>query len=120
MAAGAQQLPKHARRGDLSGVRFPVFIRSERSRDGALSPLLDSQREVETWIGRAIALGRPLHDLMVVEFCDTADAVCRLLGICLARVSQIGARSVGVASPRASSKGKCRPARFFRERMRFR
>lgn len=59
---------------DLSGVRFPVFIRSERSHDGALSPLLDSERDVETWIGRAIALGRPLHDLMVVEFCDTADA----------------------------------------------
>ncbi|MGZ8710276.1 MAG: hypothetical protein ACXW28_08630, partial [Thermoanaerobaculia bacterium] len=60
--------------GDLSGIRFPVFIRSERSHDGALSPLLGSEREVETWIGRSIALGRPLHDLMVVEFCDTADA----------------------------------------------
>ena len=60
--------------GDLSGVLYPVFIRSERAHDGALSPLLSSPREVETWIGRAIALRRPLHDLMVVEFCDTADA----------------------------------------------
>lgn len=60
--------------GDLSGLRYPLFIRSERSHDGALSPLLDSQDEVETWIGRAIALGRPLHDLLVVEFCETADA----------------------------------------------
>ena len=59
---------------DLSGVRYPVFIRSERSHDGALSPLLGSPHEVETWIGRAMALGRPLQDLMVVEFCDTADA----------------------------------------------
>lgn len=59
---------------DLSEVRFPVFIRSERSHDGSLSPLLHSHQEVETWIGRAIALGRPLHDLMVVEFCETADA----------------------------------------------
>lgn len=59
---------------DLSDVRFPVFLRSERSHDGALSPLLGSHDEVETWVGRAIALGRPLHDLMVVEFCETADA----------------------------------------------
>jgi hypothetical protein len=60
--------------GDLSGVRYPVFIRSERSHDGALSPLLGSPQDVETWIGRALALGRPLGDLMVVEFCETADA----------------------------------------------
>lgn len=59
---------------DLSDVRFPAFIRSERSHDGALSPLLGSHEEVETWIGRALALRRPLHDLMVVELCDTADA----------------------------------------------
>jgi hypothetical protein len=60
--------------GDLSSVRFPAFVRSERSHDGALSPLLHSHEEVETWIGRAMALGRPLGDLMVVEFCETADA----------------------------------------------
>jgi hypothetical protein len=60
--------------GDLSGVRFPAFVRSERSHDGALSPLLHTHEEVETWIGRAMALGRPLSDLMVVEFCETADA----------------------------------------------
>ncbi len=59
---------------DLSGLRFPVFVRAERSHDGALSPLLHTQSEVETWIGRAMALGRSLGDLMVVEFCDTADA----------------------------------------------
>ena len=59
---------------DLSGVRYPVFIRSERSHDGALSPQLHSPVEVETWIGRALALGRTLPDLMVVEFCETANA----------------------------------------------
>lgn len=60
--------------GELTGLRYPVFVRSERSHDGALSPLLPSESEVETWIGRAIALGRSLPDLMVVEFCETADA----------------------------------------------
>jgi hypothetical protein len=60
--------------GDLSGIRFPVFIRSESAHDGALSPLLHSHAEIETWVGRALALGRSLPDLMVVEFCETADA----------------------------------------------
>ena len=59
---------------DLSNIRYPVFVRAERSHDGALSPLLHSPLEVETWIGRAMALGRPLDDLMVVEFCGTANA----------------------------------------------
>lgn len=60
--------------GDWSTVRFPAFIRAERTHDGALSPLLRSPEEIDTWIGRAITLGRPLDDLLVVEFCDTADA----------------------------------------------
>jgi hypothetical protein len=60
--------------GDWSAVRFPAFIRAERTHDGALSPLLRSPEEIDTWIGRAIALGRSLDDLLVVEFCDTAAA----------------------------------------------
>jgi hypothetical protein len=59
---------------DWSGLRFPLFVRSESAHDGALSPLLHSPGEVETWVGRALALGRSLPDLLVVEFCETADA----------------------------------------------
>jgi hypothetical protein len=59
--------------GDLSGLRYPVFLRGERSHDGAVSPLLGSYREVEAAIGRALIAGRRLADLLVVEFCDTAD-----------------------------------------------
>jgi len=58
---------------DWSDVRYPAFVRSESAHDGALSPLLHTPHEVETWIGRAMALGRPLSDLLVVEFCDTAN-----------------------------------------------
>lgn len=58
---------------DWSDVRYPAFVRSESAHDGALSPLLHTPQEVETWIGRAMALGRPLSDLLVVEFCDTAN-----------------------------------------------
>jgi hypothetical protein len=60
--------------GNLTGLRYPVFLRSERSHDGALSPLLRSPREVEGAIGHALLLDRKLDDLLVVEFCDTADA----------------------------------------------
>jgi hypothetical protein len=59
---------------DLSGLRYPVFLRAERSHDGAVSPLLRSARKVDEAIGRALVTGRRLRDLLVVEFCDTADA----------------------------------------------
>jgi len=60
--------------GDWSAARYPVFLRSEGSHDGAFSPLLHSAAGVDSWIGRALAFGRPLEELLVVEFCDTADA----------------------------------------------
>jgi hypothetical protein len=60
--------------GDLAGLRYPVFLRAERSHDGAVSPLLRSPREIEAAIGRAILAGRRIEDLLVVEFCDTSDA----------------------------------------------
>jgi hypothetical protein len=68
--------PFHAARagGDLSGLRYPVFLRADRSHDGAVSPLLRSPREVDAAIGRALVAGRRIEDLLVVEFCDTADA----------------------------------------------
>jgi len=59
---------------DFAGLRYPVFLRSERHHDGALSPVLESPRAVEAAIGRALVRGRPLHDLLVVELCDTSDA----------------------------------------------
>jgi hypothetical protein len=59
--------------GDLAGLRYPVFLRAERSHDGAVSPLLRSARDVDEAIGRALVTGRRLRDLLVVEFCDTAD-----------------------------------------------
>lgn len=60
--------------GDLDGLRYPVFLRSERSHDGVVSPLLTSAREIDEAIGRALVSGRRFRDLLVVEFCDTADA----------------------------------------------
>jgi hypothetical protein len=59
---------------DFTRLRYPVFVRSEHTHDGALTPLLHSPREVEAAIGRMLVYGRSLRELLVVEFCDTADA----------------------------------------------
>jgi hypothetical protein len=59
---------------DLSGLRYPVFLRSERFHSGTLSPLLRSVGDVERAIGRAVIQGHTIGDLLLVEFCDTADA----------------------------------------------
>jgi hypothetical protein len=61
--------------GDFTGLRYPVFLRAERTHEGALSPLLHSRRAVEAEIGRALVRGRRLGELLVVEFCDTSDAL---------------------------------------------
>ncbi|HEV7768795.1 MAG TPA: hypothetical protein VGQ76_27630 [Thermoanaerobaculia bacterium] len=59
---------------DFSALRYPVFIRGERTHDGALSPILHNASEVESWIGRLVVIGRAFDELLVIEFCDTADA----------------------------------------------
>ena len=58
---------------DLNNLRYPVFVRNERLHEGALSPLLNSEREIRQAIGRALVQGHKLKDLLIVEFCDTAN-----------------------------------------------
>lgn len=59
---------------DHQALRFPVFLRSERDHGGPVSPLLHSSRDVDSAIVRALARGFRLDELLVIEFCDTADA----------------------------------------------
>ena len=59
--------------GDRNNLRFPVFVRNERLHEGALSPLLNSEREIRQATGRALVQGHKLKDLLLVEFCDTAN-----------------------------------------------
>jgi hypothetical protein len=54
--------------------RFPVFIRSEPAHTGALSPLLHSEGAIFRSLLAALVRGYRLRDLLVVEYCDTADA----------------------------------------------
>jgi hypothetical protein len=59
--------------GDLTSLRFPVFLRHERLHHGPLTSLLNSKRAVQQAIGRALVQGHSLRDLLIVEFCDTAN-----------------------------------------------
>jgi hypothetical protein len=58
----------------LDGCRFPVFVRGENDHKGRRSGLLDDAEDVRTTIGKLRAEEPELGDLLVVEFCDTADA----------------------------------------------
>ena len=55
------------------GLRYPVFVRAERSHGGNISPLLHHPKEVEAWLGRAVLQGYEFADLLVAEFHDTAS-----------------------------------------------
>ena len=71
--AGRNAFRSFRANADWSGARYPVFLRAEDDHEGAFSPLLHSAAEVDTWIGRARAMGRAVERLLVIEFCDTAD-----------------------------------------------
>ena len=58
----------------LEHFRYPVFVRSEREHEGNLSPLLGTPAEVRTAVGALLLRGHTPRDLMVVEFCSTADS----------------------------------------------
>jgi hypothetical protein len=59
---------------DFENLRYPVFMRSERAHDGNLSPLLETPAAVREALGAALLEGHSLQDLMVMEFCSTADS----------------------------------------------
>lgn len=54
--------------------RFPVFLRSESQHDGSYTALIHDQAALERETDRLLRAGLLAQDLLVVEFCDTADA----------------------------------------------
>lgn len=73
-AAGLNAFRSH-RRIDPRRLRWPVFLRTEREHDGALSPLLHGPRDLALALLRLAR--RPLAlraGLLAVEFEDTSDA----------------------------------------------
>ncbi len=68
---------------DLSGVRYPAFVREAGEHTGALSGLCHNMRELRRAIARCVARGIRLRDLLVVEFCDTRsdDGIYRKIAV---------------------------------------
>jgi hypothetical protein len=56
------------------GHRFPVFIRPEREHTGSLTPVLHNRRQLMRALAKAVLWGFRLRDLMIVEYCHTADS----------------------------------------------
>ena len=57
----------------IESLRFPVFLREETRHSGNLSPLLHSPGEVRGALRKLAVRGFHRRELLVVEFCDTAD-----------------------------------------------
>ncbi len=57
----------------LERLRFPVFVREENEHTGSLTELIHSEAELQLALRQATGRGFRLEDLLVVEFCDTAD-----------------------------------------------
>ncbi|MDZ4738232.1 MAG: hypothetical protein SGJ07_17970 [Rhodospirillaceae bacterium] len=55
------------------GWRYPVFLRSDLQHEGAYTPLLHDDAALDAEIWRLTSLGLLPQDLLIVEFCDTAD-----------------------------------------------
>lgn len=53
---------------------FPVFVRENRDHGGSLTRLLHNRREVNEALAGAMFRGHRLENLLIVEYCDTADA----------------------------------------------
>lgn len=59
---------------ELSRPRsFPVFIRGENDHQGSLTPLLDTQEELEAAIQDLDRQGKSRDDKVIIEFCDTSE-----------------------------------------------
>lgn len=55
-------------------LRYPVFVRERDDHSGALAGLIDGRAALERALVSLMLRGYVLEELLVVEFCDTADA----------------------------------------------
>jgi hypothetical protein len=53
---------------------FPVFIRPSHEHGGSLSPVLRNRRQLMQALAKAMLWGFRLRDLIIVEYCHTADS----------------------------------------------
>jgi hypothetical protein len=55
-------------------TRFPVFVREAHRHTGSATGLIHSPRDLQHALAALRLRGYRIHDLLVVEYCDTADA----------------------------------------------
>jgi hypothetical protein len=70
---GLNPFTVHRPGDDLSRVRFPAFLRRESGHTGNLSEPLEDQAQLAAAIQSIAKQGVPKDDILIVEFCDTAD-----------------------------------------------
>lgn len=58
----------------VESLHFPVFVREETQHTGNLTPLLRSPLEVRRALTALALRGFRRHELLLVEFCNTADS----------------------------------------------
>ncbi|HYB24384.1 MAG TPA: hypothetical protein VED41_11335 [Solirubrobacteraceae bacterium] len=56
------------------GLRFPVFVREENEHSGSLTRLLRGESELRVALAYLRLRGFAAEELLIVEFCDTADS----------------------------------------------
>jgi hypothetical protein len=59
---------------DFGSMKFPVFLRQVNSHDGSMTDLLKSREELDRELEAARGKGVPADDLLIVEYCPTADS----------------------------------------------
>lgn len=72
--AGENQFRARRLAEGLDGLRYPVFVRSEREHDGTMTPLLHGPTALWRALASARMKGYRARDLLIVEFCDTSDS----------------------------------------------
>lgn len=60
----------------LEALHYPVFVRGENDHNGALTPLLHDADQVNRAVRDLRRRGVAPAQLLITEFCDTADADC--------------------------------------------
>jgi hypothetical protein len=72
--SGSNDFRAHRADGPMDTVCFPVFVRVADEHDGSLTPLLHDRASLRRALAYLRMRGLARHQLLVVEFCETAGA----------------------------------------------
>lgn len=73
--AGINEFRSYLPREICEEVRYPVFVRQAEQHTGSMSGLIGSRKQLEAFLRWQRLRGYKLDELLVIEFCDTANAL---------------------------------------------